>query len=139
MLNENYYSYSQVGFAQVMHMARKSTDLRLGGARQPTRSEATARDVVEAIARHGKAANGIGRVIVEPLGRDESVEMQQSYNMVASYLVIQTEDFMKGSESELLERLAKKLSVLSLSDVTRDVVWDNGQTMAIYVKGKLST
>ena len=48
-------------------------------------------------------------------------------------------DFLCGSESALLEKLAVRLSVVPLERVDYDIVWGKKRTLALYVSAKLAT
>ena len=65
--------------------------------------------------------------------------MVDMYEHVAAYLVMPLSDFLCGSESALLEKLAVRLSVVPLERVDYDIVWGKKRTLALYVSARLAT
>jgi hypothetical protein len=65
--------------------------------------------------------------------------MAEMYDHVAAYLVIDMNEFLCGSEHDLLESLANRLSVVPLECVDYDIVWGKKRSLAVYVSGKLAT
>jgi hypothetical protein len=93
----------------------------------------------KAITEHSNAVNDQARILVAPLAREESLWMVDMYEHVAAYLVMPLSDFLCGSESALLEKLAVRLSVVPLERVDYDIVWGKKRTLALYVSAKLAT
>lgn len=91
-----------------------------------------------AIAEHGSEVNDNARIIVSPLGKEESLWMAELYDHVAAYLVIDMNEFLCGSEHDLLEALANRLSVVPLECVDYEIVWGKKRSLALYVSGTLA-
>ena len=91
------------------------------------------------VAEHGSTVGDNARFIIEPLGKDESLWMADMYDHVAAYFCIDANDFFCGSEHDLLEALATRLSVVPLDCVDYYIVWGKKRSLVVYVSGKLAT
>jgi hypothetical protein len=87
------------------------------------------------MSRHG----GDARVTLEPLGREESLWLYGRYSVIAAYFVIDMEEHLCGSREALLEKLAGRLSVMPVIEVSYDIVWGKAHSLMVYVEGKLAT
>jgi hypothetical protein len=53
--------------------------------------------------------------------------------------VIDMEEHLCGSREALLEKLAGRLSVMPVVEITYDIVWGKAHALMVYVEGKLAT
>ncbi len=91
------------------------------------------------LAAHMSKTGGEARVTLEPLGREESLRLYGDYNQIAAYFMIDMEEHLCGSRAALLEKLAARLSVMPVVDVTYEIVWGKAHSLMVYVEGKLAT
>lgn len=109
-----------------------------GDLGQPYDKDA-AETLSQMLGAHMATATSPARVTLQPMSREESLRMYADHNEVAAYFVIDMEEHLCGGREALLEKLARRLSVMPMIEVSYDIVWGKGHALMVCVKGKLAT
>lgn len=97
------------------------------------------KDLSDMLAVHMSKAGSPARVTLEPLGREESLQLFAAYREIAAYCMIDIEAYVCGSRAGLLEKLGRRLTVMPVIDVSYDIVWGKAHSLMVHVKAKLAT
>jgi hypothetical protein len=96
--------------------------------------------ITQAVTRHADETCDGARTIIDPMGRDELLQMASLYDHVSAYVMVTLDELLGHSDATLKALLATKLSHdLPISGLHYEVVWGAKRSLLLYVRGEIST